>query len=58
MMIPLGLSGGFQVILILKKEGNSLMTTGPGAIGMGKRRIITLILFYQAQSHCLLLSVL
>ena len=49
MMIPLGFSGGLQVILILKKEGNGLMTTGPGAIGVGERRIITLILFYQAQ---------
>ena len=32
-MIPLGLSGGLQVILILKNKGNGLMTTGPGAIG-------------------------
>ena len=34
-MIPLGLSGGLQVILILKKEGNGVMTTGLGARGRG-----------------------
>ena len=30
MMIPLGISGGFHVTVILKKEGNDVMTTGPG----------------------------
>ena len=30
MMIPLGISGGFQVMVILKKEGNGVMTTVPG----------------------------
>ena len=30
MMIPLDISGGFQVKVILKKEGNGVMTTGPG----------------------------
>ena len=30
-MIPLGLSGGLQVMFILKKEGSGVMTTGPGA---------------------------
>ena len=35
MMIPLGISGGFQVMVILKKEGNGVMATGPGT---GERR--------------------
>ena len=42
MMIPLGLSGGLQVMFILKKEGNGLMTTGPGAIGRGRGRKISI----------------
>ena len=30
MMFPLGISGGFHVTVILKKEGSGVMTTGPG----------------------------
>ena len=30
MMIPLGISGGFQVMVILKREGNGVMATAPG----------------------------
>ena len=30
-MIPLGMAGSSQVMVILKKEGNGVMTTGPGA---------------------------
>ena len=33
MMIPLGLSGELQVMSILKKEGNGVITTGPEARG-------------------------
>ena len=34
MIIPLRISGGYQVMLILKKEGDDdVMTTGPGAGG-------------------------
>ena len=34
MIIPLRISGGSQVMLILKKEGDDdVMTTGPGAGG-------------------------
>ena len=36
MMFPLGISGGFHVTVILKKEGNGVMTTGPGT---GRRYI-------------------
>ena len=31
MMIPLGMAGSSQVMVILKKEGSAVMTTGPGA---------------------------
>ena len=31
MMIPLGLSGGFHVMVILKYEGNDVIITNPGA---------------------------
>ena len=30
MIIPFSISGGFQVILILKKEENGVIVTGPG----------------------------
>ena len=30
MMIPLGLSGGLQVMDIVEKEGTAVMTTDPG----------------------------
>ena len=33
MIIPLRITGGSQVMLILKKEGDDVMTTGPGARG-------------------------
>ena len=35
MMIPLGISGGFQVMVMLNKEDNGVMTSGPGT---GERR--------------------
>ena len=31
MIIPVGIAGSFQVMAILKYEGNDVMTTGPGA---------------------------
>ena len=42
MMIPLGISGGFQVMVILKKEGSGVMTTGPGT---GRRYIISYMIY-------------
>ena len=36
MIIPLRITGGSQVMLILKKGGDDVMTTGPGAIEVEK----------------------
>ena len=42
-MIPLGIVGRPQVIIILKNEGNSVTSTGPGA---GKKEEEMIILFH------------
>ena len=43
-MIPLGIVGWPQVIIILKNEGNSVTSTGPGA---GEKEEELIILFHK-----------
>ena len=52
MIIPLRISGGSQVILILKKEGdNDVMTTGPGAGGRQNAGAVIVYIGVQ-EIHC------
>ena len=49
MIIPLGMSGGSQVMLILKKEGDDdVMTTGPGA---GRRQNTVCCIYVTLQCY-------
>ena len=54
MIFPLGIAGSFQVMAILKYEGNDVMTTGPGAGEEengkdSKKGLITLPMTYYLQ---------
>ena len=49
MIIPLRISGGSQVMLILKKEGDDdVMTTGPGAGGRQNTVYCIYVIHYNA----------